>query len=340
MADQRIGVGFVGAGGIARSRHVPGFRAIPGVELVGVVNRTPESSRRAADEFGFARTYTHWQELLEDPDIDAVVVATWPYLHAAVSIAALESGRHVLTEARMAMDAAEAQAMLDASLEHPDLVAMIVPSPFTLWVDATLRRLLAERAIGTLRTVRLTWSGGVSPAADWWRRQRRWSGNNTLALGIVYEAMARWLGHATAVSARTATYEPLVPTDAGPRHADVADYVAALVEFPAGVNAVIEMSATARLAGPNQILFFGSDGTLRLDLAAQRLEMGRAADEALSPVEIPASERADWRVEAEFVDAIRGGGDVRLTDFWTGVRYMAFTDAALESARGGMRITI
>ena len=340
MTNERIGVGFVGAGGIARQRHVPGFRAIPGVELVGVVARTPASTQRAADEFGFARTYGHWQDLLEDPDIDAVVVATWPYLHAPVSIAALESGRHVLTQARMAMDAAEAQAMLDASLEHPDLVAMVVPSPFTLWVDATLRRLLTERAIGTLRSVRLTWSGGVSPASDWWRRQRRWSGNNTLVLGIVYEAMARWLGHATAVSARTSIYEPLVPADSGPVHADVADYAAVLAEFPAGVNAVIEISSTARFAGPNEVVFFGSDGTLRLDLAGQRLEMGRVGDEAMSPVEVPASERADWRVEAEFVDAIRGRGEVRLTDFWTGVRYMAFTDAVLESARSGMRVTL
>src|SRR5207247_1493672 len=53
----RIGIGMVGAGSIARARHVPGFKAIPGVELVGVVNRTPESSKAAARELGFARTY-------------------------------------------------------------------------------------------------------------------------------------------------------------------------------------------------------------------------------------------------------------------------------------------
>jgi predicted dehydrogenase len=98
----RIGIGMVGAGSIARARHVPGFKAIPGVELVGVVNRTPESSRQAADELGFPCTYRDCRELLDDPEVDAVVVATWPYLHAPVTLAALDGGKHVLTQSRMA----------------------------------------------------------------------------------------------------------------------------------------------------------------------------------------------------------------------------------------------
>ena len=60
---------------------------------------------------------------------------------------------------------------------------------------------------------------------------------------------------------------------------------------------------------------------------------------AYAPVEIPAYERQDWRVEAEFIGAIRGQEQVRLTDFATGVRYMAFTDAVNESAATGQRVT-
>jgi len=71
---ERVGVGIVGAGQIARDRHVPGFRRLPGVELVAVANRGLESSRRAAEEFGFARAHRHWRDLLTDPDVDAVVI--------------------------------------------------------------------------------------------------------------------------------------------------------------------------------------------------------------------------------------------------------------------------
>ena len=127
MAD-RIGIGMVGAGSIARARHVPGFKAIPGVELVGVVNRSPDSSEQAANDLGFARTYETWRALVDDPAVDAVVVATWPYLHAPVTLAALDAGKHVLTQARMAMDSDEAAGMLGASLDHPELTTMIVPA--------------------------------------------------------------------------------------------------------------------------------------------------------------------------------------------------------------------
>src|SRR6185369_1647321 len=116
----RIGIGMIGAGSISRMRHVPGLKAIPGVELVGVVNRSAESSRQAAQEFGFAKTYPDWRALLDDSAVDAVVVATWPYLHAPVTLAALDAGKHVLTQARMAMNGDEAHEMLATSLEHPE----------------------------------------------------------------------------------------------------------------------------------------------------------------------------------------------------------------------------
>ena len=115
MVD-RIRIGIAGAGKIVRDEHVPRFRAIEGVELVGVANRTRESSERAAAEMGLGRAYADWGELVEDPDIDAVLVGTWPYLHAPVTVAALEFGKHVLTEARMASSADAARSMLAASL--------------------------------------------------------------------------------------------------------------------------------------------------------------------------------------------------------------------------------
>jgi predicted dehydrogenase len=337
---ERIGIGIVGAGGITRQRHVPGFRAIDGVEIVGLVNRTPESSARAAQNLGVARTYDSWRDLLDDPAIDAVVVATWPYLHAPITIAALESGRHVLTQARMAMNADEARAMQAAALEQPDLVAMVVPSPFTLWADRTIARLLADGAIGELRTARLTWGGSVGGGpTEPWRRERRFSGNNVLSLGIVYEAVARWLGHAVAVEARTELYQPnATGPDGTTLQLDVPDYVSVLAEFPGRVHATFEISAYAAFGGSNGVHLFGTGGTLRVDVSNQRLEIATAAQPTYEQVEIRPEDHADWRVEAEFIGAIRGEEDVRLTDFAAGVRYMAFTDAVQESAATGARI--
>src|SRR2546430_6670602 len=105
MAEKTIRVGLIGAGANTRSRHIPGLRALPGVEIVTVCNRRPESTAAVARAFGIPRTCNSWEEVVRDPNVDAVVLGTWPYLHCPITLAALAVGKHVLTEARMAMNA-------------------------------------------------------------------------------------------------------------------------------------------------------------------------------------------------------------------------------------------
>jgi predicted dehydrogenase len=336
-----IGVGVVGAGGIVRDRHIPGFKQIPGVELVGVVNRSEESSRRAMEEFGFGKTYPTWRAVLDDPDVSAVVVATWPYLHAPITLAALDAGKHVLTQARMAMNGGEARAMLAASRAHPELVTMVVPSPFTIPVDRTINRLLRDNAIGELRSVRVFWSPGPrDPQLRLhWRHQRELSGNNVMALGIVYESIARWLGQAVAVQAMTHVFDPVRVDASGLRAvSSIPDHLAFLAEFPGPVFVSLEMSAHSEHE-ESSVLLFGSGGTIRLHAADLALEMA-VGKGGFQQVEQRPGERQDWRVEAEFVGAIRGEETVHLTDFATGAAYMAFTDAVQESATSGRRVTV
>src|SRR5438309_10568181 len=102
MASGVVRIGLVGAGQIARTRHLPGFRALPGVEIVGVCNQRRESSSRVAREFDIPRVYGSWEALIEDDKVDAVLIGTWPYQHCPITLAALDAGKHVLTQSRMA----------------------------------------------------------------------------------------------------------------------------------------------------------------------------------------------------------------------------------------------
>jgi len=106
---------------------VPNLKAQPGVELVAVANRSKESGERVAKEFGIGRVAGDWREIIAAKDIDAVCIGTWPYTHCEMTLAALDAGKHVLCEARMAMNAAEGRRMLEASRRKPQLVAQIVP---------------------------------------------------------------------------------------------------------------------------------------------------------------------------------------------------------------------
>jgi predicted dehydrogenase len=335
-----IRIGIVGAGGIVRAEHVPRFRAIEGVGLVAVANRSAESSRRAAQELGIPRAVDDWRSLVADPEIDAVLVGAWPYLHAPVTIAALEAGKHVLTEARMAATADDARSMLRTSLVHPELVAMVVPASFSSWADKTIERTLRGGSIGRVRHARVAWdASGPGNPADFWRWQRRYSGQNVMALGIVAEAMARWLGDARAVSATASLGEPFRPGPSGPVRSDIPDHVLALIEYPDDVTASLEMSARTNAIESNRATFYGTEGTLRVDFGAERIERAPLGG-AWEPVEVGNEDRAGWTAEIDFVAAIRGEQEVTLTDFATGLAYMAFVEAVNRSATGGQRAPV
>ncbi len=335
-------IGIAGAGGIARQRHLPNFAKIDGVEVVSIANRSRASAERVAREFGIPNVHDTWRALVADADIDAVVIGTWPYLHHPITLAALEAGKHVLTEGRLAMNAAEAREMLAAARAHPELVTQVVPGPFTLAVDPTVQALLADGYIGQLEAVDVRISSGfVQPEAPMnFRTDRDLSGVNTLSLGIYYESLMRWIGPATAITARTrvaVAYRP-DPTTGLRRSQQVPDHVEVLLDLAQGALGHMHVSAVAGLMPGPELWLFGSEGTLRFEQSGERLSGARRPDTELQPIEIPAERRGAWRVEEEFVGAIRGGQPVRLTTFADGVRYMEFTEAVHRSSAEGRTV--
>lgn len=338
-----IRVGIVGLGANCRLRHVPGLRRCPGVEIVAVCNRSAASTAAVAREFGIPRTWERWEQLVADPDIDAVVIGTWPYLHAPITVAALEAGKHVLTEARMANTAAEARRMLQASLARPDLVAQLVPSPFGLEIHRVVVEYLAAGFLGQLReAVVLGTNASLSDPATplHWRQSAEFSGVNMLALGILHETLTRWIPDPVRVMAQTAVFtrqrpEPRKDGTGSAELVDVEtpDSVQVLTELPGGARGLYHLSGVIHHGPPPQIHLYGSAGTLRCEFAPRERLLAAAADEPhLREIPIPADKRGGWRVEEEFIAAIRGTGRVQFTDFAAGVRYMDFTEAVARSA--------
>ena len=107
-------VGIIGTGWVAQDRHIPSFRAIPGVEVVGVYDRNLERARSVAARFGIETVARERDELLA-LGLDAVSIATSPWSHAEHAVAALGAGLHVFCEKPMAMNLDEARSMVDAA---------------------------------------------------------------------------------------------------------------------------------------------------------------------------------------------------------------------------------
>src|SRR6059036_1377990 len=344
MTDKAIRVGFVGAGANSRKHHIPKLGAQPGVELTAVANRTKESGERVAAEFGVKRVYGDWRELVRASDIDAVCIGTWPNTHCEITRAVLENGKHVLCEARMAVDAAEARRMLDASRRTPHLIAQLVPAPNTLEVDSTLQALLAEGYLGEVLAVEIQANQArfVDPNEPLhWRQDAALSGLNVMTMGIWYEALLRWLGPARRLSAMTKIAVPRRKDATGAwQDVRVPDHVEILATLGRGAVAHMRFSTVTALAPPSEVWIFGTEGTLRIESDARRLSGGRRGDKTLSEIPMPAERRIGWRVEEEFVNAIRGKEKVSRTTFEDGVRYMEFTEAVWKSAGGSQAVDV
>ena len=348
-----IRIGVIGAGGNTRAKHIPGFQVIPGVAVTAVCNRTLSSGELVAKEFNIPTVTDNWRDIIESPEIDAVCIGTWPNLHGKLATAALRAGKHVLTEARMARNLAEAEMMQGESLLRPNLVAQIVPAPMSLTFDATIVELLQSGALGGLREVLM--SATNDSLADSalplsWRQDFAVSGKNTLYLGIYYEMVTRWLGRGvSSVVADAAIFTKERKDSQGvPQPTTIPESITVLGAYPVssgpglaeGARLLAHFSGVERTAPRSEIRLHGTKAGLRLDLARNELWLTRER-EAEKMVEIKPEKRGAWRVEADFIDSIREGKPVRLTDFATGVEYMRFTEAVWESWNsGGQRVTL
>lgn len=341
MASETVRVGIIGAGRNTKSRHIPGLQAIEGVEIIGVCNRSQESSQRVADEFGIPKIYDHWQDAIDDNETIAIVIGTWPYLHCRATVSALIANKHVMCEARMAMNAREAHAMRLMARRKSKLTAQIVPSPMTLRVDNTIKRLIAEGYIGDVLAVEVRAGGGFldTEVPLQWRQDFELSGLNIMSMGIWYEALMRWVGEATQISAMGKTFVKMRPDDDDVmRSVRIPEHIDIIGELACGAQLHMQISAVTGLAGVPEVFIFGSVGTLRF--SGNKLYGGQKRDEALNEIDVPRDEEGGWRVEEEFVNAIRGEETITHTDFDTGVKYMEFTEAVSRSMSSGNTISL
>jgi len=330
--NQKLRIGIIGAGSIVRARHLPALKKNPEVEIVAVSNLTYESSEKFCREnLPHATPLRNWPELVALPDLDIIWIGTPPYMHSAVTISALEAGKHVFCQARMSMDLAEAEEMLAASKRYPELVTMLCPPPFGMRADLLVKKILAENYIGRPHHVRLqSFTGNyLDPdAPPHWRQRIEISGLNVLTLGIYVEVLQRWLGDITGVFARGKVihlnrqgYEVIIP-----------DLLTVLCSFDNGAEGVLEFSGADAMAPGDRVEIYGSVGTLTYDFGSDVVQVGKLGDRALHVVDLPPELEGEWRVEEDFLAAVKSKGRIRpRPNFEEGVRYMRVVQAVADS---------
>jgi predicted dehydrogenase len=330
--NNKLRIGIVGAGAIVRDRHLPGLKKHPEVEIVAVSNSTYESAEKFCQENApHATPMANWADLLSVPELDIIWIGTPPYMHSAVTVSALEAGKHVFCQARMANDRAEAEEMLATAKRFPELVTMLCPPPFGLRGDLAVKKLFAENYLGRPHHIRLQCFTGAYLNADapaHWRQRIEISGLNVLALGIYVEVLQRWFGDITGVFARGKMlhairqgYEVIIP-----------DMLTVLCQFANGAEGVLEFSGINGLASGDRVEVYGDAGTMTYEFGTDAINVGRVGDIALHEMEIPPDLEGGWRVEEDFIGAVKSKGRLKpQPDFETGVRYMRVVQAVADS---------
>ena len=219
-----------------------------------------------------------------------------------------------------------------------------MPAPHTLEVDPAVKAKLAEGYAGEVLSVELQGSQGGFVSSDGplhWRHDVSRSGHNILNMGIWYEAMMRWVGPARQLMAMTKIAVPRRRDDSGAWHdVKVPEHVDILATLKSGAVAHLRFSAITGLSPAPR----PGSSAARARFASRRTPSACRADggvtRSCARSSIPSEKRVGWRVEEEFVNAIRGREKITHTNFEDGVRYMEFTDAVTRSAQSGQAVDV
>ena len=268
----KLKAGVVGAGIIGKS-HVRRYMEMRGdVELVALADINEAEAQRVAQANGIPRVFSDYRDLLAVDEIDTVDVCLPNFLHAPVTIAALEAGKHVYCEKPMARTGAEAQAMYEAAQKTGKQLHVQMGTVFTRETKAA-KRLIEDGALGRVYYVKTSHGRRkgrvyVDGYATTHFVQKEKSGGGTLADTGIYN-MARMVYLLDMPEPETASGSAFteIPMDEK-RRADsgfnVEEFAAGVVRFKNDVTMVVE-EAWAAFGEFDGDKLFGSLGGLRLN---------------------------------------------------------------------------
>jgi len=159
-----IGVAVIGAGAFATGHHLPNLKKIPGCQIEAVVARTGSKAKQAAEKYGARYCATDYREVLADPKVQAVVIATRHDLHAELCLAAAEAGKHVFVEKPLALRVAECEAIVAATERAGVLLSVGFNRRFSAHAQAA-QAALAKTA--GPRVVLYRCNAGALPPGHW-----------------------------------------------------------------------------------------------------------------------------------------------------------------------------
>ena len=341
------GIGIIGCGKIAQIRHIPEFAANPRCHLSGYYNPTRSRAEDMASKYG-GKVYGSIEQMLSDPDVDAVVVCLANSVHAEVTIKALEAGKDVLCEKPMATTLEDCLLMLETAKRTGRLL-LIAQNQRLAPAHVEARKLIGEGAIGKVLTFRTAfghsgpenWS--ISPGKDTWFFKPGTAVMGVMAdLGVHKTDLIIYLlgSNVVNVRAKLSTLDKRGPDD---ELIKVDDNAVCIFTMENGAVGTMTSSWTYYGREDNSTVIYGTEGIIRIydsDEHPLQLISKDGAVKNIDTESIQANDNQTFSGVADcFLDSLYSG-DPGILSAEKVIPAMKAVFAAFESDRSGKGIDI
>ncbi|MFX3632207.1 MAG: Gfo/Idh/MocA family protein [Candidatus Pristimantibacillus sp.] len=269
--SQPIRLGIIGAGAIGNI-HMQTFKSLDNVKLVAVTDTYLPLAEQRAEEHGIEVVHANPQALLEDPSLDAVVIAVPNQFHAPLAVEALKQGKHVLLEKPMAIDSEASHAIVEA-VKASGKVLMMSQQMRWKGINRAIKERIENGDLGRIYNVKTGWfrKKGIPGWGSWFTRKDQAGGGPLIDIGVHMLDLSLYLmGNPKPISVYGSTYSEFGPERRGigswgtpnwDGYYDVEDLATALIKLDNGATLSLEVSWAAHSAALPEAPFIHLMGT-------------------------------------------------------------------------------
>jgi predicted dehydrogenase len=298
--SNRIRVALVGAGGFAKEMHLPNLKELANrYHLQAVVSRTGHNAKETAQQFGANYATTDYQQVLDDPEVDAVIITTRHHLHAAMAIMALKANKHVLLEKPLALNLEELSKIEAFFADGNAKPVPILLTGFNRRFSRYARR-ISQLVQGRSNPMILNYRMNAAYIPlDHWVHTEEGGGRNRGEACHIYDLFT-YLTNSKVVKVDAQAIRPTT------RHYNHNDNFVATMTFDDGSVATLTYTALGSMEYPKEQLEVFVDGKVLVLEDYKRLSVKGAKTRGVETKIIDKGQKEE--LEA-FADAIEHGGD-------------------------------
>jgi predicted dehydrogenase len=351
--NDKIRLGIIGAGNIGNV-HINMFKQLSAdVDIVAVTDSYNPLAQLRAAEYGIPKCYMTSEELIQDPDIDAVVIGVPNQWHAPLAVQALRAGKHVLLEKPMALDVPSAREIVRAQRETGK-VLMIPHQMRWEWLPLQVKQQVDNGALGEIYNAKVGWfrRKGIPGWGTWFTKREESGGGPLIDIGVhMLDLAFFFMGNVKPISVFGSTYAEFGPKKRGigtwgtpnwDGSFNVEDLATAMIKMDNGSTLTIEVSWAVHMDTDSKhfIHLMGSEGG-----ASIRGNQGKLLTETFdraTEVELVTPEKDEGgriRASRHFIECIREGKEPT-TSAMSGLTNNLILDAIYESSRTGHEVIL